>query len=483
MALATTLLLICVVVADLLREDRDANRRAASKALTTVCAILSHDIARNIEIYDLSLVGASEAFRQPGVDALPIELRRSVLFDRAADAPYLGSIRVLDRAGDTIISSRPRLPKHLNFAERDYFQAQLRQPNLGLFIGRPFTSKIDGEEVIGLSRRLTDTHGAFDGVVVGTLQLAYFQRLLEKVSLSAHGSITVLENDGTILARRPYRDGLIGQVVRPFGLSQLLHGSNVSEYVGPSPIDSVERLMRYERIGDLPLVLVATEATADIYADWWRKAVSICITIAFCCLIICTLALALQRELRRRHVAEEAFMRLAGEDSLTLLPNRRTFDAQLQRDWVAAVRAQQPLSLLMVDADEFKTFNDTFGHLRGDEALRTLATCFAQTARRPRDTAARLGGEEFALLLPSTPADAAYAMAERLLQRVRDLTLANPNAKAGILTVSIGVSTCLPTPAGTSRQLVAEADDALYAAKHAGRNRVATSAQALRPAA
>jgi diguanylate cyclase (GGDEF)-like protein len=173
--------------------------------------------------------------------------------------------------------------------------------------------------------------------------------------------------------------------------------------------------------------------------------------------------------------ANDELQRLVALDGLTQIANRRHFDAQLQLAWRRCQREQRPLALLLLDVDDFKAYNDHYGHPAGDEVLRQVARVLAGAQRRPDDLAARYGGEEFVLLLPGADEPAALQAGEQLLEQLRRLALPHEKARAAdIVTASIGVAVSLPVPAGDPLELLADADVALYAAKAAGRNRVAT---------
>ncbi|MBA1203740.1 PleD family two-component system response regulator [Pseudomonas capeferrum] len=165
--------------------------------------------------------------------------------------------------------------------------------------------------------------------------------------------------------------------------------------------------------------------------------------------------------------------RLMNSDGLTALSNRRHFDEYLELEWRRAMREQSQLSLLMIDVDYFKAYNDTFGHLAGDEALRRVAEAIRGSCSRPTDLPARYGGEEFALVLPSTSPGGARLVAEKLRQMVLALDVAHTSPAADArLTVSIGLATQVPSIGSHSRQLISAADKGLYLAKNNGRNQV-----------
>jgi diguanylate cyclase (GGDEF)-like protein len=164
--------------------------------------------------------------------------------------------------------------------------------------------------------------------------------------------------------------------------------------------------------------------------------------------------------------------RLSMLDQLTEMHNRRSFDNRLRIEWNRAVREKQVLSLLMCDIDKFKTFNDTHGHQGGDMALKTVAGAFGRTLRRATDFYARWGGEEFVVLLPNTDANGGAHVAELIRAEVEGAVVPLADGSSARVTVSVGVKTMAPSPSESADHLILEADNALYAAKEAGRNRV-----------
>ena len=177
------------------------------------------------------------------------------------------------------------------------------------------------------------------------------------------------------------------------------------------------------------------------------------------------------RDLTDEKMALIKLEQLATRDGLTGLANRRFFDDTLLAEWARAMRQTQPLSLLMVDVDNFKAYNDANGHLGGDECLKRIASAVSGEMRT-NDLVARYGGEEFAVILPNQSLKGAAIVAERIRSRVERLQIPNRNTISGNVTVSIGAATALAAPDNNPSQLVATADAALYRAKHMGRNRI-----------
>lgn len=190
--------------------------------------------------------------------------------------------------------------------------------------------------------------------------------------------------------------------------------------------------------------------------------------------VVTDITAAKESELGLRRLAEK-MKGLAETDALTGVANRRSFDERLAAELSRSAASGRPLSLLLMDVDCFKAFNDTYGHLAGDECLRRVGACLKEAARRPRDLAARYGGEEFAVILPETDAETALAIAGRLCRAVRSLAIPHAPSEFGTVTTSVGVATATEAGATTPAALVLEADRALYRAKAGGRDRAVLS--------
>jgi diguanylate cyclase (GGDEF)-like protein len=179
------------------------------------------------------------------------------------------------------------------------------------------------------------------------------------------------------------------------------------------------------------------------------------------------------RDNTEQRLAQMALQSLAVKDGLTGLANRLSFDEKIEAEWLHGKREQTPLSLLLIDVDHFKLYNDTYGHQKGDACLKAVAQTLGEQVFRQADLAARYGGEEFVVVLPNTEMDAARAIGERIRLAIQTLNLPHSASLTGTcITLSIGVASAIPSDDFSHENLIAAADVALYQAKHAGRNRV-----------
>jgi diguanylate cyclase (GGDEF)-like protein len=171
--------------------------------------------------------------------------------------------------------------------------------------------------------------------------------------------------------------------------------------------------------------------------------------------------------------ANAELQKLADVDGLTGIANRRSLDAYLEHETARCIRENQPISVIMIDLDHFKAYNDYYGHLAGDNCLKRIADILQNKVRRPSDMAGRYGGEEFCIILPNTDEEGAKHVAEFVRLTVEELGIPHVgNGEKGVVTLSLGVVTHYPDPSFGISALLNEADKALYHAKRCGRNRV-----------
>ena len=257
-------------------------------------------------------------------------------------------------------------------------------------------------------------------------------------------------------------------------------------------LDNVRRVRESFQHQDVPMIVVGDKASPDMIQMAFAFGASDYSAIPlreyeFLCRV--RSLMRLKHEIDRRKARERELIevtrqlsdlnnlltRLALIDSLTGIANRRCFDRSLEQEWNRGFRNMNPLSLIMIDVDFFKSYNDAYGHQAGDDALKEVVKGIAECLRRPADLVCRYGGEEMAILLPDTPMQGAQHVADRVKAKLESFRIPHCQSKVSpFVTLSQGLATVVPSKDTTSKQLVAAADRALYMAKHDGRNCIKT---------
>lgn len=463
--------LIAIVSALLFVARRDAIRDI-DRSASNLIQLVNSDIRGNFALYDrvLSEIVRLDRFRDsPG---LTLEARHALFFAGASAIDHLGAILRLDANGEVVEDSASVLPRSGNFSDRPYFTAHRGKNDLRLYISQPFRSRLgDHAWRLALSRRVSGIGGTFDGIVVAGMRISYFTDAFNKLALGQFSTISVLNTEGKMLARRGAvnEDNIIGVDFssRP-NFQKILSGGEGS-FVNRSQIDGVERFYRFSRIEGFPLISVVAISLDEALATWRRSVWLIGSATGALTLCGVSVIVLISRHLRRQHATEAALAALARSDPLTGLFNRRHFAEALALELRRARRSGGLLALIMIDVDHFKMFNDMFGHPVGDEALRKVSGAIKHSMRRPGDCAARYGGEEFIILLPETDLDGAAAIAEHIRASIAAM---EPIPDTRRITVSAGVTAGVVDEMASADALMAQADCALYEAKSRGRNRV-----------
>ena len=465
----------CAICAGLVIQARRAALQQAADVATSLIGAVEFDVSRHIEAVDMSLQAVIENLKLPEIGLVSPKLRHLILFDRAASASQVLRIIVLDRFGNVRLDSRLVEPHRENFADREYFKVQKANANVGMYISRPLISRAAGYWILAISRRLSNPDGTFDGVVTASVELSYFEQLLKNVKLGPDGSITLSHIDGTVLMRWPFKEKYIGLNLPRAKLYKELAVSRAGRFETEAATDGVKQLVVYSRIAGFPLVIAIGQSTKDIYANWGKFAFAVGFMLALLCMVTEGLAMYLTSELKRRHDAETKLATLAATDGLTGLSNSRHFSTTIRSEWQRAMREMTPLALLMLDADNLKSYNDLHGHQAGDALLKSVGSAIASAVERGGDMGARYGGDEFAILLPGTSADGAVRVAEKIRSAFVEICKRDKIACTGL---SIGVARLTPVAAERCEDLIKLADLALYRAKHLGRNRTEVAAVA-----
>jgi diguanylate cyclase (GGDEF)-like protein len=451
------------ICASVMIDMRRGEEELARQTLENLASGIDADISRNVELFDLSLRAVASNMEAPEISQVSKPIRQLILFDHAASAKHFGAIQVFDAEGKLTVDASTMDPAPENRSDEEYFQVHRDQPDAGLFVSRPMLHH--GAYAIVLSRRISGADGSFRGVVAGSVRFSYFHDLVSRLNLGPNDVISVLRRDGTVIMRTPFDLDVIGKNISHFPGVQRVLSEPSGSYSGIVTATHPSRLYVW-RDGTRPLIVVVGKPWSDILKLWRTEATRIGAIMLALISFVLGVTLFLAREIGRRAIAEDKLEELATTDALTGLKNRRKFDTAIDVEWRRAARQKTPLALLMIDADYFKTYNDTFGHQAGDEVLVGIAICITDAVRRAGDCAARYGGEEFAVLLPGLSSLDALTVAETIRLKVQQWSGTPP-----VTTVSIGVASLTPDTTMEWSGLVNAADRALYAAKANGRNR------------
>ena len=410
------------------------------------------------------------------------------LLGLSMNTPGIHGLFVYGPAGDWRVTHLAQ-PMNANNTDREYFQYHLHHTDRAIHIGKPVRSRSTGALIIPLSRRIDNPDGSFNGVAMVSLRVDFFGKFYDGFDVGRTGTIVLTNDDGTMVYRRPFDERLVGTVIPNGPVIRMLHQYGpVGTRWAVSQIDHVERLYSYRHLDNFPMVVASALARDELLTDWRRQAMITSGAVFLAIVLVLVGGGRIVRQIRVRDQLEErlreasealrsdnaSLQNLADSDGLTGLANRRAFEACLAREYERARRSGTAFSVVLFDIDNFKKYNDHYGHVAGDDCLRRVATVVGTAPRRPADLAARYGGEEFALILPDTDLAGATAVAEKLRESVAALELAHADTPLGRVSASLGVYTGYPRSAARSDPLawVEAADQQLYEAKAAGRNRV-----------
>ncbi len=442
-----------------------------------------------------------------------------------SDVSWLRSMFVVDATGRAQCADVEPLSTR-SIGDRKYFKDATASRDfvlsdyiVGRYTGRPV--------IVGVVPRIKN--GAVETVVGATVELDLLDRIAAEVGNRHGAEVMLLDSEATVVAAYPQPKTWVGQSLADRqAFTAILAGPDGT--IRSDGFDGVERIISHAKLRDTNAVLVAMQPLDGVIAGARRQAEQeigkiILAGIASFIVIwfgserlllgpvrtladsaarlgrgdlsarIATEGLApeLKRlgdsfndmgaQLRERdaelRLKNDKLSELASKDALTGIANRRGFDQNLANEWNRVRRTGRPMALLVVDVDHFKRFNDRYGHVAGDDCLRQVAGLLDTIARRAGDFAARIGGEEFAVLLPATDLGVAGTIAETVRARIELLDIPHEDSPEARVTVSVGVAAVDPADGGSIRSLFDCADSALYRAKRGGRNRVALDWEAI----
>jgi diguanylate cyclase (GGDEF)-like protein len=450
-------------------------------------ALASH-AERSLNIADSVLTEIVERVDQTGPDRIDIDRMHARMARIALNSAEIQELFVYDADGMRLATSLLTVLPGSN-RDREFFRYHMTHADMSTHIGKPIRSRSSGILTIPISRRINLPDGSFGGVAMASLKLDFFGKFYDSFDLGRTGTIILALDDGTLLYRRPFKTAMVGTSIANGPVFQLYKKSGpVGTAMLVAKLDGIERLYSYRHLDGFPLLVATAQSKDEILEGWWMAVIKMSSVVVFA---VCMLAWGGRRmigQLRVREALEEelraarnvlelrnvSLRDLADSDSLTGLANRRRFDETLAFEHERARRSGLPFSLIMIDVDYFKKFNDRYGHVAGDDCLRRVAGAIATGPRRPTDLAARYGGEEFAVILPDTDTEGARAVAEKIRIAVEALNITHADSPSGPVTISLGVHTCQPAENGGAAPLacIEAADQLLYQAKLNGRNRM-----------
>lgn len=427
-----------------LHDAYQAARSRHVRSATNLNHLLAETLVQNIEQIRLSMEDAKAALDIPALGFIPDAIRHRLFFGRIEAARDQGSILVIDENGDILADAEAPVPRTANFADRDYFKVHKERPNAGFYVSEPFLGRLDNIPFLGFSIRVSGPDGAFKGIVMGTLRLAYLQELFSRLEVDAMTTITLSRN-GRVVARHPYIPDVIGRDLTGTNALSGIGEDPISVFEGSGSLDGIGRIYVAAPVGDLPLRITIGLAKADIFRDWAYKASIIGTLTLALMLAIAVLVAMFQREIRRRITAEQEvaetnrkLVELSRLDPITGIAHRGRFDILLGEAWRSAKQADTPLSLVLVDIEYFRSFNDAFGRMHGDDVLRIMAEALKACLPTPECSVARFSGKEFIMLLPDTGPEDAAALTVAVRETVDKLLIEHPSSPTGHLYISTG---------------------------------------------
>lgn len=483
------IVMVCLCLCGLLYLQLKQSRRHDLAVAELVSTNLTRAMAQQAEDTfleaDLVLTSLADWIQSGGYGPEQRPRLQKTFARRVQALKQLHGLFLFDKDGQWVVTSFDDLPRRGGTADREYFRFHQQNTSLLAHIGPAIRSRENGEWIIPISRRVNDGNGNFQGVLLAGIKLAYFDQFFKSFNIDGNGVMFLALSDGTLLARRPFEERQIG--------ASLSRGEIFNNYLPDAPsgnamitsrVDGVVRLYGYRQLDAYPLVVAAASSKEAILKGWYGTAYQSSVIVALVILGVGLFGWVFVQQVRDRErieadlrAAQEALEVIATHDSLTGLANRRLFERALDIEFGRGARQSSSLSLIMLDIDFFKRYNDTYGHVAGDHCLAEVARALKGCCQRKADLAVRYGGEEFAVLLPDTDIHGAFVMAEQIRQRVVDKNIAHSGAPSGCVTVSLGCYSFVPSGRDSIEVFIERADAALYQAKKTGRNRTVVFVQ------
>jgi diguanylate cyclase (GGDEF)-like protein len=459
----------------LLQEEAKAEERVASTSLLLGEWIKGAFVASDYILRDIVHTVPVSELQFPVTNPEEHARISQYIDDKRKTFPHANGVGLNDK--NCILTHTPSIVG-FDASNREWCRVPKNNPEIKTYVSNMFASN-NGELMVVQTRKFPGDE--FSGLAGIGVNLKFFSTWLEKVSVNTYGVIGITDLNAKLLARKPAKPEELGEKMsNPVLKDFIASGENYITARAISPVDQEQRLYGLRKIEGLPFVVVVGEADRDWQADWRQRAfLTIGALIILWSLVFLTLHIYWERlknlaELKR---VRDELENLSLTDALTGLANRRCFNDVLDAECQRMRRIKSSISVIMVDVDFFKAFNDTYGHLAGDECLKMVAGVIQSKLKRPQDLAARYGGEEFCCILPGTDHAGAVAIATSIKDGVANLGIRHEGSTIeNYVTVSLGVATLICDEEINSETIVNLADERLYWAKKNGRNQVGSEA-------
>jgi diguanylate cyclase (GGDEF)-like protein len=459
-------------------KARKVQLQAATQASAAVTEALDQHVGHALGLVDAVLGDLVERVELQA-ELSDTESLSRYLAARSGRTPVLQALTVYDETGQLAPGATTAAPGPDTV--RLHLAHHAGPAHDTLFIGAPARGP-GGAWLLPLSRRIVQRDGSFGGIALATLRLGQLGEFAAGLDIGQRGHLMLAHESGALLVARPHSDAAIGKHARALPVFQRLRAGHGAAVAG---VDA-DQLYSYRRVAGYPLMVALTRPTDEVLGAWWDSAYLSTAAVALLLLLQLWLGMRLyaqialrdrlekdRRSLQKLLVKKSRSLRSqALKDALTGVANRRQFDVRLAWEFNRAIDEGASLALVMLDVDYFKQYNDRYGHPAGDECLKLVAACVSGGRRRSDDLAARLGGEEFAILLPNTGLRGAIAVAEAIRKSVAAQRMNHVPGSSHSVTISCGVHAFVPGEGMQAAELVDGADRALYLAKSSGRNRV-----------
>jgi diguanylate cyclase (GGDEF)-like protein len=448
---------------------------------------LAQEANDTIKEADTALVNIVERVETDGTQGAAGDRLQRQFENLLGELPQLNNLLVFDARGRYLASAQAIQLDQQNIDDREYFIFHQTHAERGPHVGIPIVSRSTGKWVIPVSRRINHPNGSFAGVALANIEIRFFSDFYNSFTIGNDGVVALILDSGILLVRRPLTEHSIGQDVRDTQLYQayrahgLVGGANIR-----SSRDEISRIASFRRLTGYPLLVMAGFSRDALLGPWRRDTALHSAGVLLLVLLLSIFGRRLVRQIALRLAAQNevttardalqhanrALEKLALQDGLTELANRRNLNAKLEREFEHASRTGSSIGIVMIDVDSFKQFNDIYGHVAGDECLKAVARAIMKARDNDADgLVARYGGEEFAVLLPGANRESATRVGQDICREVVSLQIVHSGSPMGNLTVSVGAHAFVPALGEYDYgELIRRADVALYRAKSSGRN-------------